>query len=138
MAAFIWRGMLGGVIGFVLLLVLVCFNYWLHQGNGSSVSIMFLQALVLALAAGVIQGGLIGIIIWWLTGRISRGLGFFERFLIGIGCALVASHNIVARLLTGNEANAMPFTSRMIYLLAFAILGGGLAGIMARPTNNDA
>lgn len=120
---YVWRGALGGALGNLLVVLFGAAYVLLRFGNSALLRHLLLFGGVLALVAGTIVGLVIGFVIFEVTRKSGRRLNMLLRVLIGSICFLAYM------LLTGlNSSRTYPMAFTVIY----AVLVGGLAGLMAR------
>jgi hypothetical protein len=118
---YVWRGALGGAIGYLLLEVAAIVYYWTYSGSQGPVG-KIVAGGVFGLIGGAITGIVIGFLIWRITLKMGKEPSTIIRFCIGT-CAF-----LIYYLLT----HLYPYQEvRPLFALIFAILGGGLSGLLA-------
>lgn len=122
---FVWRGMLGGIIG-MLVVVAVATIYTLVRWGSSG----FFDELVImdamGLIGGVVTGIGVGCVIYKITKRRTTQPTMAARILIGTICVLTYS-------LFSNLIGTRSF--HLTFYICYAVAVGGLAGLMARAKN---
>jgi hypothetical protein len=127
---YVYRGALGGVLGYLLMLVPVTAYIWVSFGGDfgydKGVSGLLLTSALLGLIGGPVAGSVIGLIIWVATVKLGREPKAMMRVLIGAGLCLTFS--FLVEFLAGH-ARGGP------HIPLFAALGGGLPGLLAHAKN---
>jgi hypothetical protein len=124
---YVWRGALGGVVGSVLGVLLAAAYVVLRFGSGTLRDLLVIGG-VFALAGGAIAGLTIGYVIYRVARKRGRP-GVLTRTVIGFAGLLVFS-------LLLNVTNLD--LSRFVFDIAYALLVGGVAGLMARDKPSSA
>ena len=120
-----WRGALGGVIGNVLVVLIGAVYVALRFGR-SNLGDLLLSGGVVALVSGSIAGLAIGFVIWKTTCKYGKQPSSLPRLGIGFACFL--AYSLVTGLTTSSP-------EPLIWTLGYAVLVGGLAGLMARNSS---
>jgi len=119
---YVGRGVLGGVLGF-LAFVLLGAIFVTPRFGSDAVRDLLLVGSVAALLSGALMGLAVGFVIYKVRRKWGKQPGIAVRFMIGFACLL-------AFLEMKDLLDSAP--SSLLFNLTFAILVGGLAGLMAR------
>jgi hypothetical protein len=120
---FVWRAVLGGVIGNMIVILIASGSRGFVVGVDREFLRDFLViGSVLALTSGALMGIGVGYVIYRLTLRWGRQPGIMVRIAVGLACCLVLTSS---RSLISLKLSAIGFD------LVYALLVGGVAGLMA-------
>jgi len=121
---FVWRAVLGGVIGNMTAVLIASGSRGFVVGIDREFLRDFLIiGTVLALTSGALIGVGVGYVIYRLTLRWKRQPGIMVRVAVGLACCLVLASS---RSLIGMRLSSIGFD------LVYALLVGGVAGLMAQ------
>jgi hypothetical protein len=128
----IWRGALGGAIGWLLIVI-----YFAFRNPMDYLAIPYAPVIIFI---GMIIGGAIGAVFWVLSIISEINPGMITRALVGMGLVLILGYilfrNESRECVYGVNETGMRYTSsdrRIIDPLVLVLLSGALPGIMARP-----
>lgn len=117
---YVWRGALGGTIGMLVVVALGAAYVLLRFDHPIE---MLVIMGVFGLLSGVLNGVVVGYVIYKVSRRLRTQPNAAVRIAIGTGCILVY------QLLT-DLTSSRPF--HLTFMIACAISVGGLAGLMSR------
>lgn len=118
---YVWRGALGGAVGYLLLAIAGVLYYWSYSGSQGLAEVIVVGGLF-GLIGGAIAGIVIGFLIWRITLKIGEEPSAIIRLLIGTGAFLI--YDLVTHMYPNQGI-------RPLFSLIFAVLGGGLSGLLA-------
>ena len=130
--AYIWRGALGGAIGWLLIVI-----YFALRNPMDYLAIPYAPVIMFI---GMIVGAVIGAIFWILSITSEINPGMITRALVGMGLVLILGYLLFSNerrkcVYCNNETEMMSASSdrRITDPLVLVLLSGALPGIMARP-----
>jgi hypothetical protein len=123
---YVWRGILGGVIGHVSFILLGGVFVAMRFGAEYLNDLLFIGG-ILSLIVGAIIGLAVGFVIYKLTQRWRKQPGSGARIAIGSASFFLFLVLDFARL----------DLSTVVFSFAYAILVGGFAGLMARTKTSS-
>ena len=134
------RGVGGGIIAGLLLLVIFALSYQLWLGGIPYPTLLIFPGLPLALFVGAVSGFLVGITILFFH-LIGKSPNTVVRLIVGIVVIQLAS--LFISIISNDSSNVGvtgPFPPELIVIFSTInkLVLGGLPGLMARPKDYDA
>lgn len=139
---FVGRGILGGMLGGVTWSIVgMVLGAYLQSGKiNAALNYLYLLALpsfvALNILVGSVLGALVGAVIWLITNVSKKHIGTVGRAIIGTLCIMTAS-GVYSYVTDHGTSHHLSLWSYAIYLGAFGIVVGGVAGIIAGKRHKE-